>query len=406
MIKKLRIKFILASIIAMVAVLFILLGSIHIMNYRKIIRDAENILDVLSENSGAFPIEDFRFEKPSPDKFSPETPFESRYFTVEMKKDGTILKTNLGRIAAVDKYTAEEYGEEVGKKSKTGGFIANYRYRKEDLGGQNMMIIFLDCGKSLSTFYDFLITSLLVSVLGVGAVFVLLVFVSGRIVQPFALSYEKQKRFITDAGHEIKTPLTIIDADAAVLEMEAGENEWIQDIQKQTQRLKELTNDLIYLSRMEEKPGHIQMTDFPISEIAIETAESFQSIAKMQNKKFTYEIQPMAGYRGVPEEIRRLFSILLDNAMKYSDEQGAIFFQLKQRGKSICIIVFNTVDFIETEQLQYLFDRFYRTDVSRNSQTRGYGIGLSIARAIVLAHKGKITVSSENGRTILFTVLL
>lgn len=268
------------------------------------------------------------------------------------------------------------------------------------------MIIFLDCGKSLSTFYDFLITSLLVSVLGVGAVFVLLVFVSGRIVQPFALSYEKQKRFITDAGHEIKTPLTIIDADAAVLEMEAGENEWIQDIQKQTQRLKELTNDLIYLSRMEEKPGHIQMTDFPISEIAIETAESFQSIAKMQNKKFTYEIQPMAGYRGVPEEIRRLFSILLDNAMKYSDEQGAIFFQLKQRGKSICIIVFNTVDFIETEQLQYLFDRFYRTDVSRNSQTRGYGIGLSIARAIVLAHKGKITVSSENGRTILFTVLL
>lgn len=406
MIKKLRIKFILASIIAMVAVLFILLGSIHIMNYRKIIRDAENILDVLSENSGAFPIEDFRFEKPSPDKFSPETPFESRYFTVEMKKDGTILKTNLGRIAAVDKYTAEEYGEEVGKKSKTGGFIANYRYRKEDLGGQNMMIIFLDCGKSLSTFYDFLITSLLVSVLGVGAVFVLLVFVSGRIVQPFALSYEKQKRFITDAGHEIKTPLTIIDADAAVLEMEAGENEWIQDIQKQTQRLKELTNDLIYLSRMEEKPGHIQMTDFPISEIAIETAESFQSIAKMQNKKFTYEIQPMAGYRGVPEEIRRLFSILLDNAMKYSDEQGAIFFQLKQRGKSICIIVFNTVDFIETEQLQYLFDRFYRTDVSRNSQARGYGIGLSIARAIVLAHKGKITVSSENGRTILFTVLL
>lgn len=406
MIKKLRIKFILASIIAMVAVLFILLGSIHIMNYRKIIRDAENILDVLSENSGAFPIEDFRFEKPFPDKFSPETPFESRYFTVEMKKDGTILKTNLGRIAAVDKYTAEEYGEEVGKKSKTGGFIANYRYRKEDIGGQNMMIIFLDCGKSLSTFYDFLITSLLVSVLGVGAVFVLLVFVSGRIVQPFALSYEKQKRFITDAGHEIKTPLTIIDADAAVLEMEAGENEWIQDIQKQTQRLKELTNDLIYLSRMEEKPGHIQMTDFPISEIAIETAESFQSIAKMQNKKFTYEIQPMAGYRGVPEEIRRLFSILLDNAMKYSDEQGAIFFQLKQRGKSICIVVFNTVDFIETEQLQYLFDRFYRTDVSRNSQTRGYGIGLSIARAIVLAHKGKITVSSENGRTILFTVLL
>ena len=111
MIKKLRIKFILASIIAMVAVLFILLGSIHIMNYRKIIRDAENILDVLSENSGAFPIEDFRFEKPFPDKFSPETPFESRYFTVEMKKDGTILKTNLGRIAAVDKYTAEEHDD-------------------------------------------------------------------------------------------------------------------------------------------------------------------------------------------------------------------------------------------------------------------------------------------------------
>lgn len=168
---------------------------------------------------------------------------------------------NLGRIAVVDEETTVRYAENVVKKGRTGGYLLDYRYRIQKLG-ENSQIIFLDCTRARSTFRQFLINSILVSMAGVLAVFFLVVLMSKRIVRPYVESYEKQKQFITDAGHEIKTPLTIIDADAAVLEVEGEKNEWITDIQKQIKRLRELTDDLIYLSRMEEDSGMEGKSEF------------------------------------------------------------------------------------------------------------------------------------------------
>lgn len=265
MIKKLRIKFTAAAMLSVVTVLVIILGTANILNYRKVIADADNVLSMLTENNGTFPdMSPRKNGKPKPDT-SPEIPYESRFFSVHFNSDGQITSTDTGKIAAIDSETAQEYADQVMNSSKLHGFISDYRFMKHS-SQNDTMVIFLDCNRNLSTFRNFLMMSILVSAAGVLAVFLLVILLSKRIVRPFAESYEKQKRFITDAGHELKTPLTIIDADAAVLEMESGENEWLKDIQKQTSRLKDLTNDLIYLSKMEESQNNLQMVEFPVSD--------------------------------------------------------------------------------------------------------------------------------------------
>lgn len=406
MIKKLRVKFTIAAVAVVFLVLLVVLGIINIMNYQKILSDADEILEVISSHQGEFP------EKLPPPhlqekvRMSPEFPYELRYFSVELQKDGEVISSDVGKIAAVDTETAETYAKKIMRKEKSSGFIQSYRYLRIDTEQDTVRITFLDCTRDLNTFETFLVTSVCVAVLGMISVFMIMLLVSKKIVRPFAESYEKQKRFITDAGHEIKTPLTIIDADAAVLEMETGENEWLSDIQKQTLRLKELTNDLIYLSRMEEGQNVIPMLDFPISEVALETAESFLTMAKAKDKIFQYQIQPMVSYYGNPKDIQRLFSILLDNAVKYSDPGGRINFSLEKKGKNIVIYVYNTAESVNGENLDCLFDRFYRADQSRNSETGGHGIGLSIAKAVAQSHKSRIFASSQDGKSLLITVIL
>ena len=236
---------------------------------------------------------------------------------------------------------------------------------------------------------------------------ILLLLLSKRIVRPVAESYEKQKQFITDAGHELKTPLTIIGADADLAEMEWGENQWIQDIRRQTQRLTELTQDLIYLSRMEEEGLSLQSIDFPLSDVAEEMAHSFLPLAQNQGKRLEIAVQPMLSFRGDEKSIRQLCSILLDNALKYSPQEGELLFRLEKQGKNILLSVSNTTSQpIKKEELCHLFDRFYRTDPSRNSQTGGYGLGLSIARSIVTTHKGKIRAESPQESVLTIQVTL
>lgn len=250
-----------------------------------------------------------------------------------------------------------------------------------------------------------LLTSLAVSLLGFGAVLVLMIFLSGRIVKPFLENYEKQKRFITDAGHELKTPLTIIDTDIEVMKMDGIQNEWLEDIQQQTKRMAELTNNLILLAKLEETTEKLTMIEFPLSDVVEETFMSFQALAKAQDKKLNANIEKMVSYVGDENAIRRLVMILLDNAIKYSDEHGTIDLSLETQKNSIKLQVFNTTSKINRQDLNYLFDRFYRADRSRNSQTGGYGLGLSIALAIVNAHKAKIYTTSDDERSLKITVL-
>lgn len=407
MIRKLRTKLIFASMLSLVLVLSVIFSAVGILNYRKIVRDADSILAILEENDGSFPMEKppeddlFFSEGRKKDKphFSPELPYESRYFSVFLTEKGTIVSVNTGKIAAVDTETAIEYAQDVFKDGKSQGFADDYRYTSY-MSGNEVHIIFLDYGREMNSFRTFLFISTGVGMIGLLAVLLLLIILSGRIVKPFSENYEKQKQFITDAGHELKTPLTIIDADAEVLEMDIGENEWIRDIQIQTQRLTQLTNDLILLSRMEEQP-QIEKIEFPVSDLVEETLATFQVVSKTHNKMISGHIEPMLSMNGDEKAIRQLITILLDNAIKYSDDEGRIEVSLTKQKNSICFSVYNTVESIKKEDLTHLFDRFYRADKSRNSRKGGYGLGLSIALAIVNVHKGKITASTQDEKSLM-----
>ena len=408
-IKTLRRKFIAATMLSLAAVLLVILGGVNLMSYQKVISDADAILELLCANSGTFP-EFPTGKRPaqaaaqppiSADKpgfgdrgLSPETPYESRYFSVVLDETGQVVYTDTVQIAAIDDDTAASYAQAVWQSGRTSGFWEDYRYacRSEANGWR---IIFLDCGRTLSGFRTTLLASVMLALVGLGAVLVLLLILSGRIIRPVAESYEKQKRFITDAGHELKTPLTIISADTDLAEMECGENEWLEDIRRQAQRLTGLTEDLICLSRMEEAQPRLQFLEFPISDVVEEMAQSFLAPARSQDKKLEIEVKPMISCNGDEKAVRQLVSILMDNALKYAPPGGHLTLRLERQGRTVVLTVSNTTIYpVDKESLEHLFDRFYRADQSRNTQTGGYGLGLSIAKSIVSAHRGKIRAES------------
>ena len=423
MIRKLRKKFVSAAVAAVFLVLLVLIGAINVLNYRGLAANADATLQILAENRGAFPRQMFREQdsppgpelppaegQDAPPELQPppaeerdggpfdqrrggsgELAYQSRYFTACFGAEGTLTRLNLDKLASM---------------SEEKGFCGDYRFRRTVLDGETMLL-FLNCERELATFRDFLLASVGISLAGTLAVFLLLLLFSGRIVRPIAESYEKQKRFITDAGHELKTPITIIRADADVLQAEMEEeNEWIADIRRQTGRLAELTSDLIYLSRMEEENAVLQMQDFSLSELVDETARSFQALARTKNRRFSASVAPGLRVNGDEKALAKLVSILLDNAMKYSPEEGSVELSLEQRGKSARLTVRNTTAPMEKGNAERLFRRFAREDSSRNSESGGFVLGLAIAKAVTEAHKGRIRAESEDGLSLTVTAAL
>lgn len=401
MIKKLRKRFSIAAIFSIFVTFTVLMVTINVINYHKIIENADFILTTLKENEGYFPA----FGKDQNNgRWSKETPFESRYFIATISEDETITTIDMAKIQAIDITQARNYVKVVSSFDKTRGFYQDYRYIRYKENG-NTVLIFLDCTRSLDNWRTFLEASCLVATIGLIISSILIVFISGRIMKPVAESYEKQKRFITDAGHEIKTPLATIDADLTVLEMDGVSNEWTDDIHVQTKRLADLTNNLIVLSRMQETQKPEALVDLDLSKLVSTVANSFDARAKMENKTFEKDVDENVHMKGGQKEIEQLISILMDNAFKYSTENGMVRIALHQK-KKIELIVYNTTEFIAKDSLPHLFDRFYRTDQSHNSQTGGYGIGLSIAQAIVQSYKGKIEATTEDEKSLRIKVEL
>ncbi len=433
MIRKLRVRFIILSTASLLLLLGIIVISSSVLTYRELVENADRVLAMLAEN-GVHPLpelppEQVRFPRTDAEKrdkefmgpfgrrpLSPESMYEARFFAVVLSAEGQVLRVDTQRIVMVDETEAGDYGEAAYRKKGARGFIGEFRYQK--LTGENsdsdheMCVLFLDCGRNLFTFKHSLMINCLISFLGLVAVFIVIVVISGKIVRPVSESYEKQKQFISVAGHEIRTPVTIIDADAELLAMEIGDgNEWLQDICKQTKRMAVLTDNLLTLSRMDEHRQQYTMIDFPISDVVEETVLSFQALAHSRNRNIMTEIAPMLSFHGDEGSVRQLVGILLDNAIKYIREQADggcedILLKLGKKGRSLCLSVSNSSEPVSEEQLKRFFERFYRTEQSRDSETGGYGLGLSIARSIVEAHRGKITASAPAAGTVRITVVL
>lgn len=409
MIKKLKRRFIMITMGSLALVIFVLLGSINMVNLYKMDSEVNGAIKILSDNQGEFPKYRNGIEADSKQKFgfemTPETQFETRYFVVKINNDNSIIDINTGHIAAVTSDNAATYVNKVLSSSKKSGLVDSYKYAiiNEPYG---RMLIFIDYRIQLQQAASVLLISCSVALVTLLLVFILVSVFSKKAINPIIESIEKQKQFITDAGHEIKTPLAIISANADVLEMTSGKNEWITSIRNQTQRLDKLVKNLLMLSKMNEGNEKLIFSDFDLSNAVLDTADAFEIIADKQNKKFIRDIQPGLRLHGDEGSIRQLISTLVDNAMKYSDEKGTIKISLSGVKRRTKIEVYNTADNIDKENLDKLFDRFYRSDSSRARETGGYGIGLSIAKSIVDRHHGKISVRSEDGKSIYFTVII
>lgn len=408
MIRKLRFKLVGITMLSLLLVLALIIGLLNLTSYLGIVRSADSILAAARDGGWLFSGGRPRFVWRSVDpRFrTPDLPYEVFFFAVRIAPDGNWTSFNVENAATVDEEKVAEYTQRILASGREHGFVDSYRYLLYDARNGGRELIFFNCGLMLMAHRMVLFISLAISWIGYMLVFLLAVLLSKRIVKPFSENYEKQRRFITDAGHELKTPLTIIDADAEVLSMELGDdNEWLTDIRQQSKRLAGLTHDLIALSRMEEAE-RAQMIEFPLSDVVSEAAASFQALSRAQGRRFEMRVEPMLSCTGDEKGIAQLVSILLDNAVKYSASGGEIALTLEKRGKNIALCVENAVENFSQETLDNMFERFYRGDSSRSSQTSGYGLGLSIARAIVAAHKGKITAALRDARTLAITVTL
>lgn len=400
MIRRLQKKFITISTVVFIVIIGSFFVIANLINYISINRKANVIMDILVRNNGTMPIINVGF---GDQMISPETSFETRYFTVSIINNDKII-VNVDKIAAINRATAEEYALKLYGKDKDHGYMKTYKYQKINIK-DGVMYIFLDCSRDLGNFKNFLLYSSIVYFITIVSSFILIVICSDKAIEPFIENYDKQKRFITDANHEIKTPLSIIKASNEVLELEYGKNEWIDSINEQIVRLTSLTEKLIFLSRMDEDNMKMQMSLFSLSNTTIEVVSSFASIAKIKNKEFETQIEPNIEIYGDVSLIGQLIAILLDNAFKYSSENGKIMVSLFEKNKSKILIVKNSVDVVEIGNLNKFFDRFYRSDLSRNTDVGGFGIGLSVAEAIAKLHKAKISAKSDDGKSVELKVI-
>ena len=332
-----------------------------------------------------------------------ETPYRTRFFSVTYT-DGKYSGSDVSHVASVSEEAAQAYADSVISKGSDKGTIDNYRYlvsEQEDI----VTVYFLDISEDIETTHVYLKGSLVVAAVSYAILFILIYFISKAAVRPIAVNIENQKRFITDAEHEIKTPLAIISANAEALEMISGKSEWTSNIKDQVKRSSELVQRLLILSKMDEENISLSFKDFSISDAVLETAAPFGALASSQNKSFDMDIEPGLSYKGDERAIRELVSILTDNAIKYCSKSGNILLSLKRDGRRIILATDNNVDDPDSIDTSLLFNRFYRRDESRSRESGGYGIGLSIAEAVVNAHGGKID-AKKSGDRIIFTASL
>lgn len=412
MIYRLQRKFILICTVSVLTVIALVFGVILVLNISSMNRNMDMLADRVSEGGGRFP--GAMEEKPQPDKMpppnaqdfefiTPETPFSTRHFTVFFDKLGEVARTNTESIYSITEEVAVDYAESVLDDVDARGWIDNYRYKvfATDMGTG---VVFVDGSMSRSSLMQSMTIAGLV-LLGCAALVLILIFLlSKKAVKPIAESYEKQKQFITDANHELKTPLTLILANLDIAEAELGKNEWLDDIRSEGHRMTELVNQLVALSRMDEEGQPLNITEAALGKLVADTVTEFEPLAKERGKALTASIDKEISYLGDEALLHRLVGILMDNAIKYCDQDGEITVNL-HKGRRIILTVENTYAAVGELELNRLFDRFYRADKARKF-TGGYGIGLSMAKAIVEKHKGEIIAYKKDASHIGFKIVL
>jgi K+-sensing histidine kinase KdpD len=394
--------------LSVTAVLVLLIGAVNVINFISMDNELNQMLSMISNNGGTIPgFSDNKKQTPKKDRiFDAETQFSTRYFVLHYNSDGELLNYNLEHIAAVTEDDAYNYLEIAMKHGEGTGYKSSYIYRVTQIEEGRYEAIFLNCQNELNSMQTYAVASVSAGLGCILLVFALIWFFSKEAIDPTVRSMEKQKQFITDASHELKTPLTVISTCQKVLEMEVGQQKWIDKTLIQVDKMRSLVEELVTLSRLDEDKPPMQITRFDVSEAVEETALSFQDFAVEQGHELSLNIQPGLTFCGDQLSVRQLVSILLDNAVKYSTDNGMIQLKLESAKKGIQIKVSNQCQPMDKSELNKLFDRFYRSDKSRSRQTGGFGLGLSIANSITELHHGSIKATMPTENSIEFTANL
>lgn len=409
MIKKLKFRFIAITMLAVCIVLSIIIITINVFSHAKMTTNADELLKIIEDVDGK--IENYFDRNPGPDVppnseqkndlyelfdpdiINPETPYETRYFTVKYSHRPS---ADLSHIASLSESEAIALADKAILSGRTRGYEGSYRFL---VNKERNTVFFLDCTRQLQDSGTFFMVSFLCSIVGTIGVFLLVYALSARVVSPIAESYERQKRFITDAGHELKTPLTIISASNELIELTDGESENTRAISRQVSRMSSMVKNLSALASIDEMSKLANKANFSFSSTCSEVCDLFAPVFIKSKKNFNFDIAENIDYLGDESLIRQLLYLLLENSEKYSLTQTCV--SLSKVGMKILLVVSNDASNIKNGDLSRCFERFYRSDETRASGIEGSGIGLCVAKEIVDLHGGGISAYGQDG---IFTI--
>lgn len=416
----LRRKFMIVAIAALVAALLLIFAALNIWNHMLATERVDSVISVLYENDGVFPeewkLKDPRYKRGTFEATS-ETPFETRYLAATFDTTRSLTSLDATHVAELDEQEAAEVIGHMLDGVANAGYYDRYRFRVFTEQDGSGMIIAVDCFQQLQSSHTLLLISAAIMGATVTITGLLIVPLSKRFVDPYVRNLERQKRFVTDASHELKTPIAIISANTDLIEATEGESSWTRSTRAQTARLNKLTGELIELARTDEPIERALREDVDLASIVQREIEDFLPLAEASGKTLVCTIgtfegaatrtsaadrlegisareagktEPRIIVSGSSEELDRLVSVLVDNAVKYCDDNGSIRVRLEQRKREIMLTVTNPCASLTTQDTRRIFDRFYRADASRSRSTGGNGIGLSIAQGIASRHEGSI----------------
>ena len=408
MIKTLQKKFIVSAMLAITILLVILLSAINIGNIAISAAQSRQMLGMLlNEEIMLHPPQ----KRNHPAGFL-EAPMDENskmsavYFTVRIDENGSVVRIDTGRIASITAEEAAQLCQKVMDEGAIQGKIQNFRYQRGvSERDHSMVYLFLDTSTQFRNIFLVLAFSLIAGTVCWTGMLFLVILISKKAIRPIAENMERQKQFVTDAGHELKTPLAIILANTEAMELYHGENKWSKNIREQTLRLNDLMQNLLMLAKAEESQERNSWGRIPCSSVVLETLQMFRESAELKELQINRQLESGVEIQASKEQIQRLLSILIDNAVKYSVPKGLIEICLWKKGKSVVFSIENTCEKLPGCPPEKLFDRFYRADTARTQQSGGYGIGLSAARTIADLYGGTIEASYESSNRIRFTVI-
>ena len=401
MIRTLRRRFMLSAMTAFAILLAILILSISCVSYFQMNARTETFMDAVLADTKEPSAERQHREMPLPRIRIADPPIA--YYDVHITADGTISGISEKGIWEPDMDSVRGYAEQILASGHTSGKTGGFRFRLHPGEDGSARLIFLDTSSQTHMLWNVMRTTVLLSIACLALLFLILLPISGRVVRSYAQHIEKQKQFITNAGHEIKTPVAIILSNIDAMELIQGENKWSRNIRSQTDRLSALLQRLLFMSRIDEKSAALPMQTLEFNPMLEAETETYAPMLAERSLTLKNELPAGIRLKGNRDYLQQMIHMLLDNAVQYADEGGEIRISAEQRRRCLRLMFTNTVDRLPDCPPENLFDRFYRGDSARTQSGGGYGIGLSAARAIAEIHQGSLHAEYLGVKAIRFT---